>query len=185
MPDPARCGIGKLTYTQGGSAVEKVDRAIWRLVDLAIFIAVLGMVVFIIIQVGSRLAGRSVPWTEELSRFLFFWTTYLGMAAGFRQGHHPSFGLLGAVLPRAAQRALTMVTPLAAAVFFGIVAYYGYGLLRQQITFGEMSPSLRIGMWVTTLPLVLGALLAIFGAAMHAFRDHPAFSFVPDLEDQA
>ncbi len=165
--------------------MEKVDRAIWRLVDLAIFVAVLGMVVFIVIQVGSRLAGQSVPWTEELSRFLFLWTTYLGMAAGFRQGNHPSFGLLGALLPTAGQRALTLVTPVAAAVFFGIVSVYGLGLLRQQISFGEMSPILRIGMWLTTLPLVMGAVLAIFGAAMHALRDHPAFSFVPDLEDQA
>ena len=165
--------------------VEKVDRAIWRLVDLAIFVAVLGMVIFIVIQVGSRLAGQSVPWTEELSRFLFLWTTYLGMAAGFRQGNHPSFGLLGALLPPAGQRALTLVTPVAAAVFFGIVSVYGFGLLRQQISFGEMSPILRIGMWVTTLPLVMGAVLAIFGAVMHALQDHPAFSFVPDLEDQA
>ena len=165
--------------------MQRIDRAIWRIVDLAIFIAVLGMVVFIVIQVGSRLAGESVPWTEELSRFLFLWTTYLGMAAGFRQGHHPSFGLLGALLPPGGQRALTLVTPVAAAIFFGIVGVYGFALLRQQIAFGEMSPILQIGMWVTTLPLVLGALLAILGAAMHAVQDHPAFSFVPDLEDQA
>ena len=60
------------------------DRLIWRIVDGAILVAVLGMVALISLQVGSRLAGVSVPWTEELSRFMFIWTIWMGLAASFR-----------------------------------------------------------------------------------------------------
>ena len=50
--------------------MDRLDRLIWRLVDGAILMAVMGMVCLIALQVGSRLIGASVPWTEELSRFL-------------------------------------------------------------------------------------------------------------------
>lgn len=145
------------------------DRYIWKAVDGAIFCAVFGMVILIATQVVTRMIGQSAPWTEELSRFLFIWTTFLGMATGFRHGNHPSMGVLLACLPDAAVRVLRHLTPICALVFFGIVCWFGLGLIQQQIRFGEISPSLQVGMWVTTLPLILGSALAPLGAVMHSF----------------
>jgi TRAP-type C4-dicarboxylate transport system permease small subunit len=149
------------------------DRLLWRLVDLLIFAAVLGMIVLISLQVGSRLTGRSVPWTEELSRFLFLWTTFLGMSAGFRHGYHPSFSILTAMCPPQVQRGLRLLPAIAATIVFAIVAWHAWALLQQQIRIGEISPILRIGMWVTTLPLFLGAILSIVGAATSALVPAP------------
>ena len=70
--------------------MDKADSLLWRIVDGAILIAVLGMVCLIALQVGSRFVDASIPWTEELSRFLFIWTIWLGLAASFRAGAHPS-----------------------------------------------------------------------------------------------
>ena len=145
-----------------------IDRALWRLVDAAIFIAVVGMVILICIQVTTRFLGHSAPWTEELSRFLFIWTTFLGMATGFRYGTHPSLGLFAEGLPEPIQKYLRLLTPLSALVFFAIVSWFAFKLLQQQIRFGEISPILQIGMWITTLPLIIGAVLAPIGAITHA-----------------
>ena len=46
------------------------------------FVIVLGLLVTVSCQALSRLTGASAPWTEELSRFLFIWTAFLGMASG-------------------------------------------------------------------------------------------------------
>lgn len=146
-----------------------LDRYIWKAVDGAIFCAVFGMVVLIATQVATRMIGHSAPWTEELSRFLFIWTTFLGMATGFRHGNHPSMELLLAYFPDAVVRLLRLLTPVCAVVFFGIVCWFGLILIQQQIRYGEISPSLQIGMWVTTLPLILGSALASIGAIMHGF----------------
>lgn len=153
---------------------------IWRLLDAIIFVAVIGMVTLIALQVGSRWLGGSLAWTEELSRFLFVWTIWLGMAASFRQGQHPSLNFLSAISSPRLQFFLRLLQAAAAAVFFSIVCWYGIKLAQQQIRFGEVSATLQLGRWLTTVPLVLGSALAILGALMHALsplrESHPTTS---------
>lgn len=146
------------------------DRLIWRSVDAAILIAVLGMVALISLQVGSRLAGVSVPWTEELSRFLFIWTIWMGLAASFRTGAHPSLQLIPETAPRPLLLIMRVAQLLACVTLFAVVGWHGWSLLNQQIRFGEQSPILRVGMWWATLPLVLGSALAILGALLDSLR---------------
>lgn len=145
------------------------DRVLWRCVDAIMLIAVLGMVALISLQVGSRLTGASVPWTEELSRFLFIWTVWLGLAASFRTGAHPALTLVSDLVIGRARWIFRLVPMLATATLFVAVTWYGYKLLRQQIVFGEQSAILQIGMWWSTLPLVLGAGLSVLGAIISAF----------------
>ncbi|MDP4034173.1 MAG: TRAP transporter small permease [Pseudorhodobacter sp.] len=148
-----------------------IDRWIWRLVDVVMLFAITGMIGLITLQVISRLVGNSVPWTEELSRFLFIWTIWFGVAASFRTGQHPAVTLLTDLVTHSAGRRVIDVIPaLATAILFAIVAYYGWDLLAQQIRFGESSPILRVGMWLATLPLVLGSVLAVLGALIHGLQ---------------
>lgn len=166
----------------------KADRLLWGIVDGAILIAVLGMVCLIVLQVGSRLVDASIPWTEELSRFLFIWTVWLGLAASFRVGAHPSLDILPiGAWPRLGPF-FRVVQVAATVTLFAAVSWHGFGLLRQQIVFGEQSPILQVGMWVATLPLVLGATLSILGAVVdglphHRQRDNPAASVTRKNED--
>lgn len=153
--------------------MRQVDRALWRVVDAVILVAVIGMVCLIALQVGSRFADASIPWTEELSRFLFIWTIWLGLAAGFRNGQHPAVTLLPEQLPAGAQRALRILAALASITLFAVVTRYGWALMLQQLRFGEQSAILQVGMWLTTLPLVLGAGLAILGTIIDAIDHKP------------
>jgi TRAP-type C4-dicarboxylate transport system permease small subunit len=145
-----------------------IDRFLWRFVDAVLFLAVIGMVVLISVQVASRLAGNSMAWTEELARFLFIWTAWLGMASGFRHGLHPSISILSACVPKAFLAVLRFLPPVCGVVFFCVVFWFSLDLFFQQLRFGEISAILQIGMWVTTLPLVIGSALAIVGAVVQA-----------------
>lgn len=147
-----------------------IDRLIWRIIDAAILFAVLGMVALIALQVGSRLVRVSVPWTEEMSRFLFIWTIWLGLAASFRTGAHPTFQLVPDTAPRPVLLAMRIIQTAAVAILFGTVGWHGLALLKQQIRFGEQSPILQIGMWWATLPLVAGSVLAVLGAILDSLR---------------
>ena len=145
-----------------------IDRWIWRLVDAVLLIAITGMIVLIALQVISRQLGNSVPWTEELSRFLFIWTIWFGVAASFRQGQHPAVTLVtDLVIHSFGRRVIDMIPAVSTAILFAVVAHFGWDLLTQQIRFGESSPILRVGMWLATLPLVLGSVLAVLGALIH------------------
>ncbi|MDO5643085.1 MAG: TRAP transporter small permease, partial [Paracoccus sp. (in: a-proteobacteria)] len=160
--------------------MDRFDRLIWRLVDSVILLAVMGMVALIALQVGSRLTGASIPWTEELSRFLFIWTVWLGLAASFRSGTHPALEILPAMAGGTARKVLGLIPVIATIVLFLAVTFHGYRLLSQQITFGEKSPILQVGMYWATLPLVLGSALSIMGVIMDAIYRHPEVAHLQD-----
>jgi TRAP-type C4-dicarboxylate transport system permease small subunit len=153
---------------QKEDVMQLLDTIIWRVVDAVLLVAVISMVVLIALQVGSRLVGHSVAWTEELSRFLFIWTIWLGLAAGFRNGQHPALNFLTGLIPASMRVAYRLIPAVSAMILFGVVTWQGWHLMMQQIRFGEESAILQIGMWLTTLPLVLGAGLAILGTAVNA-----------------
>ena len=152
-----------------------LDKLLWRAVDYLIFLTVLGMTIVVVCQVITRLLNHSAPWTEELSRFLFIWTTFIGMAAGFRRKQHPAAGMVNVLAPEWMLPHLRHIIPICTFIFFCVVAYHGYGLLLQQLRFGEISPILKVGMWITTLPIILGSVLAILGCMIGTYE--------PDTED--
>ena len=150
--------------------LRRLDQTIWRLVDGCLLLAILAMVLTIAVQVMSRVINYSTPWTEELSRFLFIWTAFLGMATGFRSADHPRVEFLVARLPLVLATPARLLTPICAVVFFGIAGRFGYLLMLQQVRFGEISPAMGIGMWAITLPIVLGSLLSILGSVTSALE---------------
>tara|TARA_R110001583_G_scaffold195426_2_gene373205 strand:- start:65248 stop:65760 length:513 start_codon:yes stop_codon:yes gene_type:complete len=158
-----------------------IDKIIWRAVDAVILLAVISMVVLISLQVVSRFTGHSVTWTEELARFLFIWTVWLGLAAGFRNGQHPALNFLIVLIPTAFRRIYRLIPAVCAMILFGIACWQGWNLLIQQISFNERSATLQVGMWLATLPLVIGSGLAIFGAALNALFAEDDFATPVDM----
>lgn len=164
-----------------------LDKLLWRAVDYLIFLTVLGMAIVVVYQVVTRLLNHSAPWTEELSRFLFIWTTFIGMAAGFRRKQHPAAGMVNVLAPEWMLPHLRHIIPICTFIFFSVVAYHGYELLLQQLRFGEISPILKVGMWVTTLPIIFGSVLAILGCMIGTYEpdtDDNPFSPVKAAEQQ-
>lgn len=151
--------------------MKRVENILWRTVDIILLIAITGMVAMITLQVGSRLLGGSFPWTEELSRMLFIWTIWMGMAAGFRNGQQPAIDMLVNATSGYTRLALRTLSVACISIFFAVVAWHALQLTLQQIRFGEVSAILQIGKWTMTVPVVLGALLSIVGAILQLVEE--------------
>jgi TRAP-type C4-dicarboxylate transport system permease small subunit len=157
-----------------GGTLARIDRLIWQAVNWLLFVAVAALFVVVSCQAASRLFGFIAPWTEELARFLFIWTAFLGMATGFRYGEHPRITVLTDALPGTLRWWVpAALSAVATTLLFVIVGWYGAQLLMQRITFGETSPVLGVGMWIATLPVVLGSILAVIGGLLEVV---PGFS---------
>lgn len=134
---------------------------IWKAVDAFLLVGITAMLLSVAVQVVTRQMGASQPWTEELTRFLFMDTTFLGMAAGFRAAAHPRVSFVLAWGPAWLKQASLHLYVLCGTVFFGILIYKTWELMLQQYASGESSPALGMKMFLVTLPLVISAVLAI------------------------
>lgn len=98
-----------------------------RLLVFLSLTALLAMIVIIIFQVFSRQILNETPsWSEELSVLLFVWTSFLGMAYGFRQKLHIGVSFLVDLFPKKVQEALDLFAKLLILLFSGVLMFYGW-----------------------------------------------------------
>lgn len=104
---------------------------------LALLVSCLGW------QVFMRYVFKSgVTWAEELSRFAFIWTIYLGIALAAKQEQHVRVTAQYLLLPRRLRPLLWLAADLTWVVFNIVFAVQGIGLVHHAFEFPESTPSL-------------------------------------------
>ncbi len=106
-----------------------------------------------------------------MSRFLFLWTAFLGMACGFRRLEHPRIALLLPLLRRLGPAFAVHVYVAASLAFFSVTGWHAAGFVVQQLRFGERSAVLGVGMYVASLPMLIACVLAVFATLVTAYVD--------------
>lgn len=145
---------------------------LWKVVDAILLLLVLGMLVTVILQIVFRIIGHSLYWTEELTRFLFLWATFLGMAAGFRSAEHARITFVLRWFPQTLRRLALHLYVLLGVAFFFLVAYHGAELAWNQYRSGQVSPALQISIYTITLSVAMSAVLAAIAHIQSVYFDH-------------
>lgn len=84
------------------------------------------MVACIFAQVVSRyLFGQPLVWVEELSTYAFIWGTFIGAAAGLKQGRHIKIELFVARLPTGLRQGLRIALNLLIGIFCVLLVING------------------------------------------------------------
>lgn len=107
--------------------MRKIKNGIDRfLLGLSVTLLV-AMVVIIIYQVFFReLLNYTPSWSEELSRLLFVWVSFLGIAYGFKEKLHIAVGLIVNALPKNVQTIFDYLTKFLIIGFGIILMIYGW-----------------------------------------------------------
>lgn len=107
--------------------IKLIKDALDRLLVFASLTALLAMIVIIIYQVFSRQIFHSTPsWAEELSMLLFVWTSFLGVAYGFKQKLHIGVSFLVDMFPQKVQNVFDFFAKILIILFGIILVYYGW-----------------------------------------------------------
>jgi len=102
----------------------------------------------------------SLPYTEELARYLTIWIAYLGVAVGLKEGIHVSFDLLYNKLSSKGKRLLYIIERILMLYFVLVVLIVGWELLG--CISNNVSAAMRIPMvWVYSAPWI-GSWLILF-----------------------
>ena len=120
------------------------------------FCALATMLVVITLQIVFRVFFQALPWSEELSRYLLVWTTFLGATMAYRRGVHIAVTFLVNSLPALLGRMVRIAGVLASLVFFGTALFYAVRYMQLQSF--QVTASLRLPM-----PYVYAVMPAAFG----------------------
>ncbi len=88
------------------------------------------------------LTNYSIPWAEEVARYMMVWLTFLGAGLTLRYGGHVAITNLIETLPTQGQRALRAVIALGLLAFFAVMIWVGYNYaMRMRF---QLTPATRI-----------------------------------------
>lgn len=117
----------------------------------ALFVGV--MVVCLFLQVAMRIAvGSSLAWTEELSRYSFLWSVYVGAALAVKKGGHVRITAQFMLLSTRWRLIFRILGDIIWIGFSLYVAWIGLACIEEGLYYPEVSPTLGIvKAWVESI----------------------------------
>lgn len=136
---------------------------------LALLVGLLGS------EVISRFVfGRSFSWMEELCRYLFVWSSYIGVAIAIKRKEQLRVLILMNLLENRFPRLVKVcyvLSEISFTVFCGLVFYYSIGMLQNMTRFKQVSASLEIDVMYAYLIIPISMTLAGFRTIQGLYKD--------------
>lgn len=125
-----------------------------------ICIVILGaLVLVIVLQIGGRIFNSPFMWTEELSRHLLVYATFLGAALAYYHGEGLKITTILERFNKSTQKVINISTEILCLLTSIIVLYYSFELTVSM--WDSPTPALRIDKGLIYLALPVGFSLII------------------------
>lgn len=154
------------------NAVNRVDKVVYTAEKWLAGLGMFALVALVAIQVVCRYIFKiATPWTEELARYAFLWTTYLGCAMCFSKKKHVVIDLIDEVGKKSRNpgkfkfwlEKVTMIVSIAFLVFF--LSKYISGYFVRIARMGRTSTAVNLPMVIPYFSVIAGCALMVW----HAF----------------
>ncbi|WP_165445272.1 TRAP transporter small permease [Bacilliculturomica massiliensis] len=130
---------------------------------IAAFLLIL-MVVVVMIQVCTRMAGRPIQWGEEVARWLLIWIVFVGLGYAFRDGGLISVDFFTKKFRPGTQKKIhyfNMVMTIAYFTVLFVSAVYYFAMVHNR---GQVYPITGMPATFTILAMLTGSVLAVIYA---------------------
>ena len=150
--------------------MDKVGKVEYFLV--AVMIAVMAIVNFLQVVFRYVIEG-SLPWSEELLRFLFVWTTFLGAGIGVRKGAHLGLTIIVNNLPPKLKKFVVFINYLIWIAFSAIIGMLGLSVVSMQAEFNVRSSAMVLPMyWISlAIPVSFALIILHFATLAMGYED--------------
>lgn len=129
------------------------------------------MTILAITQVITRYVLEvSVPWVEELIRYLMVFTIFIGSSIAIYQKAHLSVEIFDLVLNKKQFRYLDLTRQLIITLFSVVMVYITFEFIKTLLDSGQLSPAMHISMGWPMASLLLGSLLMVINGGFLFYR---------------
>ena len=122
---------------------------------MVILLAVMTIIIFV--QVIARYVFRSsIPWSEEIARYLFIWIVYFAISYGVRVNAHIRVDAFITILPKFMEMPVRVFSNVLFMIFSGLMVYYGIKVVSFILASKQVSPALGIPMGLVYMAVPVG-----------------------------
>ncbi len=140
------------------AGLRSAERVLTRTNEALIVVMMMVMAALVFTNVVSRYVfATSLNWSEEVSRYMMVWITYLGAGLAMRSGQHVAIEFGQARLPKAAHVWVRGLVALTILVFLGVLTYVG--IQFSDFAWRQRSPVMQWPMGAVYLAIPIGSLL--------------------------
>lgn len=133
-----------------------------KLEQTILVILLILMTIIMGIQITSRYVfGNSLSWSEELTRFLFVWSAFIGVSYTTKKGTSIRITNLIDVFPKNIQKIFTLISYIILAIFFLALTVYGYQVVLSTMASNQVSAAMGVPMWIVNASVFIGGLLSL------------------------
>jgi TRAP-type C4-dicarboxylate transport system permease small subunit len=130
-------------HVSRGWPLKRIERAFVTLNGWALILMLSAMALVVGANIALRyLTSHSLPWADEVARYLMIWLTFIGAGLILRIGGHVAITNLQDALPTTGQKVLRAIIVLILLGFFGFMVYVGWQY-AQRMQY-QMTPALRL-----------------------------------------
>lgn len=144
------------------SFFRRLSDGVDSLVNKLVFLAIVAMIFSITFQIIFRVFFESLTWTEELSRYLLVWSTFLGATLAYKRGMHISVTFVVELFPKKMKKMIVILSILLSMIFFVVAVVFGLKYMNMQIF--QVSAALRIPMKWVYMVIPIGFIVMIIHA---------------------
>lgn len=128
--------------------------------DYSITIMFSAIIIVVFLQVFFRFVIKaSLPWSEELTRYIMAYTVFIGAAIAAKEGAHVGITAFVDCLPKSANKFVRVLSTFISFLFSVLLIYLSVILITFLIKSGQKSPAMLIPMWIAYFSVPLGAVL--------------------------
>jgi TRAP-type C4-dicarboxylate transport system permease small subunit len=134
----------------------KVDRTFAAIIRALLIVVILGMVVFVTLQIILRnFFNSGIPWAEVAARNAVMWIAFLGAMLATRSRQHISIDVLMKMIPRRARNFVRIGLDLMACVISFLLALASLDFVMEEYSMGN-EIFIGIKAWMTQVIIPFG-----------------------------
>lgn len=133
-----------------------------RFEEVLLVLLLISMTLVLGVQIIARYVFQnSLTWSEELVRYLFIWSAFLGVPYCINKGASLKVVQFIDYLPAKLKNIVLMIDRVLMVVFFAAIFVFGLLVVKNSFLSGQRSPALGLSMYIVYLSVVVGSGLAI------------------------
>ena len=141
------------------TAARTINKVISRFTNLLLIIMTLAVFAQVIFRFVLE---QPLAWSEELSRYLMIWITFLGASLAIEKKAHPIIEVAVGVLPGRIRQVVQVIAILSSCVFYTLLVYFGSQFAVR--SFYQLTPAMGLPIGYVYLIIPISGFLLLLSS---------------------